>query len=76
MFPKLLVRVAGAGGGIGEREEEKERPAARAPIGSILRSLAAAKLGLVNQIIGGVGRHSGLLFGDRHGHVIERFSRF
>ena len=57
-----------------EREGGGERaPAIRAPTGSILQSLAAAKFRLVNQTIRGVGRHSVLLFGDRHGHVIESF---
>ena len=85
VYVSFLGCIPGAEGGvreIGEKEREgggERAPAIRAPIGSILRSLAAAKFLLVNQTIGGVGRHSVLLFGDRRGHngyVIESFSRF
>lgn len=42
-----------------KREGRGERaPAIRAPIDSILQSLAAAKFRLVNQTMGGVGCHS------------------
>ena len=67
--------MAGAGGGRGKLLKRKggERegtPAIRAPIGSILQSLAAGKLRLGNQTIGGVGRHSMLT------RTSYRFSRF
>ena len=39
------------GGGLGRRREEEGAPAIKAPIGSILRSLAAAKFRLVNRTI-------------------------
>ena len=52
---------------IGKKEWKREEraPAIRASIGSILRSLTAAKFRLVNPTIaiGGVGRHSILLLG-------------
>ena len=71
--------------GLGEIEKKKERAEEKERLQlhykspnwfNFLQSLAAAQFRLVNQTIGGVGRHSVLLLGDQHGHVIESFSRF